>query len=42
MTINLPPIPAASVPVVDKDGHITKPWLTYLIALHAALKAATP
>lgn len=42
MTISMPPIPVDSVPVIDpQTGRMTKPWRDYLIALHAALKAAT-
>lgn len=41
MTITIPPRPTISVPLVDSAGKITKPWHDYLIALEAALKAAT-
>lgn len=42
MTITIPPRPPVSVPIVDKEGRITKAWNDYFIALEAALRAATP
>ena len=41
MTITIPPRPPISTPLVTADGKINKPWHDYMIALEAALRAAT-
>jgi hypothetical protein len=41
MTITIPPRPPITVKLVNSDGTINKPWHDYLIALEAALRAAS-
>jgi|JI10StandDraft_1071094.scaffolds.fasta_scaffold17666_5 hypothetical protein len=41
LTIKIPPRPSANIPFVDGKGNITPAWLQYIVALEAALKAAT-
>jgi hypothetical protein len=37
---NLPPLPAASTPVINDDGTMNKVWLQFFAALLLALKRA--
>lgn len=41
LDIKVPPIPPDSVPMVDKDGKVTKPWREFFNAWAAAQKKAT-
>lgn len=38
---NLPALPAASVPVLNPDGTMSKDWYRYFAALAKALKAVS-
>ena len=38
MAIKVPPIPAASVPLINDDGTMNIAWYRYFTALSAALK----